>query len=137
MIFTQLHTHLACIVISGIVDYIRGMIRSCITYSLILLVLFTHSTIAMDIHISSSFQQPATTHAEPINHAHTHADATVCLDAGGHCSHHQAHTTALVSAPIHITDAVPPALATPCTDSLLTSTFSPPLRPPKANIRQA
>ncbi len=112
----------------------------CIACSLIFLVLFTHSVIAMDVHPDNTSQYATLTqvnfpdHHAPVTALATSVDnaAVLCTDAGGHCSHHQAHTAALV--PVHMLTArgLPPALTVSCRSFLVSNTLPPPLRPPKA-----
>ena len=108
-----------------------------ITYLLILLVLFTHSVVAMDIHIPKQSINPSPNHSiNSIGSDNTSLlsidiDQTTCTDAGGHCSHHKVHTTGLVS--VNFFSEI--KLQTVSLHPLKLFTFAhfqaPPLRPPK------
>ena len=61
---------------------------------LILFVFFTHSMMVIDVHIQHAADYKATAYSvAPTSVDIDHGD--VCIDGGGHCSHHQAHTTGL------------------------------------------
>jgi hypothetical protein len=65
---------------------------------LIVSVLFTHSSMAMDVHLphnTTQSSQPGI--ASYATSEEVASGLTACTDAGGHCSHHQAHTTGLFS----------------------------------------
>lgn len=111
-----------------------------IAHLLILFVLFTHSVMAMDVHIPHNLDSPIFHNiGEPAEHiAHTskqgYTDNTIqapCVDAGGHCSHHQAHTSGLVCVnTLSYTDIKSVFIAS-LTPSAFPHTQTPPLRPPK------
>lgn len=108
-----------------------------IAHLLILLVLFTHSTMAMDVHIPHDVDHPADHMSDVPSDgisviSSTDIEQTLCLDAGGHCSHHQAHTAGLISVN-YLSDAkVQPVLFSILNASVFTLKQAPPLRPPKA-----
>lgn len=112
-----------------------------ITHLLILFVLFTHSVMAMDVHIPHDEGSHISNNiGESVEHvAHTstldYTDNTSqapCADAGGHCSHHQAHTSGLLCiSTLSYTDSKPVLFSQLKQFSFLFKQ-SPPRRPPKA-----
>ncbi len=64
---------------------------------LIVFVLFTHSGMAMDMHFAFSDNTTQPNQPEIAASEKVVSGQPVCTDAGGHCSHHQAHTTGLFS----------------------------------------
>ncbi len=60
---------------------------------LILFVLFTHSSMAMDVYLSDTLDQNISSLVYKDKSGVD--EQTLCMDVGGHCSHHQAHTTGL------------------------------------------
>jgi len=97
---------------------------------LILLVLFTHSTMAMDVHIPHD-DADHITDSSNISTA-INLDQPSCIDAGGHCSHHQAHTSGLFSVNTLGDIDCQSVLFALLKTSAFTHTQAPPLRPPKA-----
>jgi len=82
-----------------------------IAHILILLVLFTHSTMAMDVHIPHQADHSAEHFINfslegSVETISADTDQTLCVNAGGHCSHHQAHTVGLVSVNTFIKRAI-------------------------------
>jgi hypothetical protein len=108
-----------------------------IAHILILLVLFTHSTMAMDVHIPHKADHTvehfsADFSVDFVNTVSVDTEQTLCVDAGGHCSHHQAHTVGLVSVNTLLNKKTQPILLSLVKLSALLHTQTPPLRPPKA-----
>lgn len=108
-----------------------------IAHLLILLVLFTHSTMAMDVHIPHNTDHSIEhiTDTYPSNNIVSTSidlEQTPCIDAGGHCSHHQAHTSGLLSATMLVNTDKQPVFLTSLNASIFIDTQAPPLRPPKA-----
>lgn len=119
-----------------LLSYIQRMSRV-IAHLLILLVLFTHSTMAMDVHILTHDMNHSEEHVSASSHdlsttISTDSGQASCLDAGGHCSHHQAHTAGLISVNTLSETRVQSILVNTLNISELINTQSPPLRPPKA-----
>lgn len=108
-----------------------------IIHLLILLVLFTHSTMAMDVHIPINTNETANDHsthshnAPSINSSLIDSNQKPCADTGGHCSHHQAHTLALVCVSALANQAFQPIFITHYKSAVFVYTQAPPLRPPK------
>jgi hypothetical protein len=128
-----------------LIRYIASMTRI-IANLLILLVLFTHSTMAMDVHfphdtlpldkhvtLDIAHSDDHTEHLATISSIDEAADIeqAMCADAGGHCSHHQAHTAGLISVNTLPNTKVQPVLLSQFEKSVFIHTQSPPLRPPK------
>ncbi len=117
------------------IGYICYMTRF-VAHLLILLVLFTHSTIAMDVHIPHEEDHTlshATEHTtnDTANTSFDNVEQSLCVDAGGHCSHHQAHAAGLVTInnlPDTQTSSVSLSLIK---HSVFIYSQAPPLRPPK------
>lgn len=115
------------------------MTRS-IAYFLIIFVLFTHSTMAMDVHIphDSGFHvdEPAEhlAHTSKLDHSQlqTNPSEAACADASGHCSHHQAHASGLVCVNPLSYSGVKSVLFSQFKQSAFLYTQTPPRRPPKA-----
>ena len=67
-------------------------------YLLLFFVLFTHSSIAMDVHFehasNHTHEHLSDTHSVEISSDH---DPGNCGELGGHCSHSYAHVSGLVS----------------------------------------
>lgn len=103
------------------------------SHLLILLILFTHSTVAMDVSVCHDNEQTSeySINADFSSHDATDTEQGVCLDAGGHCSHNQAHTAGLIA--FNTLTDTPNQLIVVA--SSVTSVFihpqKPPLRPPK------
>ena len=96
---------------------------------LIFFVLFTHSAIAMDVHISNASEQASVSYADTQS---TSLDLQDCGDLGGHCSHSSTHTSGLAS-----NFTLPSFEKLSVVKSCIqlaphTYTQSPPRRPPKA-----
>ncbi len=95
-------------------------------------VLFTHSSMAMDVHFPHN-----TTHSsqpDSVSYAASEegtTEQTACTDAGGHCSHHQAHTTGLFSVSPLSEMQTPPVLFPQFRATLFFHIHTPPRKPPK------
>jgi hypothetical protein len=118
--------------IQHLLRYIKSMTRY-IAHLLILLVLFTHSAVAMDVRVCHDNEQ-TTEHNTDFSTSNPIADTdqAFCLDAGGHCSHGQAHTAGLVSLNGLFDSKIQPFLPHLLIISTFTHRQAPPLRPPKA-----
>jgi hypothetical protein len=101
---------------------------------LILLVLFTHSTVAMDVRVCHDNEQSTehSTNFSANDPTAIDAEQDICLDAGGHCSHNQAHTAGLVSLSTLSSKKIHPILSPLFTASVVIHPQAPLLRPPKA-----
>ena len=90
---------------------------------------------AMDLHIVSddaAIEQVSERLVDLDSHHHsTKVDPSDCIDAGGHCSHHQAHTTGLVVINTFSNRKSSSVLFSVRGLSLRAYTQAPPLRPPK------
>ncbi len=96
---------------------------------LIFFVLFTHSAIAMDVHIPIASEQVSVSYTVTPS---TSLDLQDCGDLGGHCSHISTHVSGMASNFI-----LPSFGSTAVVNSYIklvpyTYTQTPPLRPPKA-----
>lgn len=104
-----------------------------ITYLLLFFVLFTHSAIAMDVHIPSVFSQEPhlviDSDSEPTALELENKD---CGDLGGHCSHSSSHISGIVSS-ISLSSLETKAVFS-STEKIVPVAHpqAPPLRPPKA-----
>ncbi len=110
-----------------------------ISHLLILLVLFTHSTMAMDVHIPHDHESDhiSKSHSLDIDDVDTssslsHLERDDCSDAGGHCSHHQAHTAGLISVNTLSSLSIQPTLFLSLKSIAFVYQQTPPRRPPKA-----
>lgn len=113
-----------------------------IAHFLILLVLFTHSTMAMDVHIPHMDEHSTnevsfiinanSDSSEQENYVATLDNQELCSDAGGHCSHHQAHSTGLLSISSTFESNTQAVLISILKSSALLHPQAPPVRPPKA-----
>jgi hypothetical protein len=101
---------------------------------LILLVLFTHSTVAMDVRVCHDNEQTTEHSTDFSTNDSTAIDAEqdFCLDAGGHCSHNQAHTAGLVSLSTFSGKKIHPILSPLLTTPVVIHPQEPLLKPPKA-----
>jgi hypothetical protein len=108
-----------------------------IAYFLILLVLFTNSTMVIGVNIPHDTDNPAD-HVSDFNFADinntdsTDSDKVLCQDTGGHCSHQKAHFNGLISVNKLSGTKVQPTLFFRLKMIAFIHTQSPPLRPPKA-----
>lgn len=112
-----------------------------VAHLLILFVLFTHSVMAMDVHIphDADFHGDESSehlaHTSTLDHSQVQTNTTSevpCADAGGHCSHHQAHTSGLVCVNALSYSGIKPVLFSQLKQSTFLYTQTPPRRPPKA-----
>ncbi len=97
---------------------------------LIFFVLFTHSAIAMDIHVPHA-SEPVSSALLFSSDTHSLVELQDCGDLSGHCSHSSTHTSGMpstITVPSFESPAVPIASLHLVPD---TYTQSPPLRPPK------
>ena len=95
-------------------------------------VLFTHSSMAMDVqfpHNTIQSSQPDIVFS--ITSEEGVAEQTACTDTGGHCSHHQAHTTGFFSVILLSEVQVLPILFPQHRATLFFHTHIPPRKPPK------
>ena len=101
-----------------------------VAHLLIFFVLFTHSAIAMDVHIPNASEKTSVSYTD--TQPTSSPDRQDCGDLGGHCSHSSTHTSAIAS-----TFTLPSFERTSVVKSHIklaphTYTQSPPRRPPKA-----
>lgn len=103
-----------------------------ISHLLILLVLFTHSTVAMDVRVCQDSKQ---THQQNISvnssQNSSEFEQNFCLDAGGHCSHKHSHTVGLVSFNTFTDVLKQQIVVASLVTSVLIHSQNPPFRPPK------
>lgn len=96
-------------------------------------VLFTHSAIAMDVHISSIFSQEPhlvmDSDSEPTTLEYEKED---CGDLGGHCSHSSSHISGIVSSTSLSSLEIKAVFSSTEKIFPIANTQAPPLRPPKA-----
>ncbi len=85
---------------------------------------------AMDVHLPPVDQHSAE-HAA-YDHMQNDVDQTMCADAGGHCSHHQAHSAGLLSVNTLLDVHAQAVLLPVIKNSEFLQSQAPPVRPPKA-----
>ena len=104
-----------------------------IVYLLFFFIAFTHSAVAMDIHVSNMLGQesastqkvPSTTLSEKIN-----SDGHDSLNE--HCPHSSSHTSGIISSIKFPSVETQPAFISFVKTNSCSVSQSPPLRPPKA-----
>jgi hypothetical protein len=99
---------------------------------LILLVLFTHSTMAIDVHLPGSPDQDTVISGSLDSTSLVSSDIDHCADTNGHCSHHQAHTAGLFSAHDLLFSDMRSVLFSPFKALAFIYNYAPPVRPPKS-----
>jgi len=117
---------------SGIYFDIFVVMSHAIARCLILLVLFTHSTMAIDVHLPENPDQDTVIASSLDSTSHVSTDVDHCADSNGHCSHHQAHTTGLFSAHALLFSDVRSVLFSLLKASAFIYNHAPPVRPPKS-----
>lgn len=98
-------------------------------YLLLFFVLFTHSAIAMDVHVPHATDQSSAMLSSDL---YSTLDQQDCDDLGGHCSHSASHVSGIVPS-ISLPSVEPQSVyfSTVRIVSFIQSQ-TPPLRPPKA-----
>jgi hypothetical protein len=95
---------------------------------------------AMDVHIPHAADHDAAEHHQPVladsfmvdSFAVDSEQAELCTESTGHCSHHQAHTLALVCTRTLSSQASHPVFLSHYKVAVFIYTQAPPRRPPKA-----